>query len=160
MHLSTRMPLLVAANISPFGGCAEVHESLRYGAGLGVRRIMCGHYLTEPRKRHSMNCCETRRYTPFGVYLRLLAHCKAWRTSQNSGYETVWKIELGPESGFRGLPIGDEGGSIGRFLPPKRKGETPSAIFQTVSPRTPVNRVEYTPLLWPRARLTSAQRAC
>src|SRR5829696_1348205 len=49
--------------------------------------------------------------------------------------ETVWKIGVGPESGLRGLPIGDEGGSIGRFLPPKRKGETPSAIFQTVSPK-------------------------
>src|SRR5215204_1764930 len=61
-------------------------------------------------------------------------------TSENSPSETVWKFGIGPESGLRERPRGSKESQFGRFLLPERRAETPSAIFQTVSPRTPVNR--------------------
>jgi hypothetical protein len=55
--------------------------------------------------------------------------------------ETVWKSGSRPESGLRGPSRGDEGGSIDHYLPLKTTVEKPSAIFQTVSLGTSVNKV-------------------
>jgi hypothetical protein len=46
-----------------------------------------------------------------------------------------WAPNRGSESGQEG----SKESQFGRFLLPERRAETPSAIFQTVSPRTPVN---------------------
>src|SRR5215218_3137690 len=42
------------------------------------------------------------------------------RTSENSPSETVWKIGIGAESGFRRGPRGGEEAQIGRFLESKK----------------------------------------
>jgi hypothetical protein len=47
--------------------------------------------------------------------------------------ETVWKFGIGPESGSESGQEGSKESRFGRLLPPERRGETPSAIFQTVS---------------------------
>src|SRR5215210_7730768 len=57
-----------------------------------------------------------------------------------SSSKTVWKSGMGPESGLRKGPGGDEGESIGCLLAAKTHAfEKPPAILQTVSPRTWVN---------------------
>jgi hypothetical protein len=51
------------------------------------------------------------------------------RTSENSPFETVWKIRVGREAVLRGPPRGDAGASIGRFLKPKTHVRSPSEHF-------------------------------
>src|SRR5215210_1728449 len=68
------------------------------------------------------------------------------RTSQNFPSETVWKFRRGPKQELRGRREGAKG-AIYVALPLQRLTiQTPQAIFQTVSPRTRVNREEG----WPR----------
>src|SRR5215213_8419386 len=54
--------------------------------------------------------------------------------------ETVWKFGIGPEWGSESSQEGSKESRFGCFLLPERRAEMPSAIFQTVSPRTPVNK--------------------
>jgi hypothetical protein len=62
------------------------------------------------------------------------------RTSENSISETVWKFRRGPKQELRGRREGAKG-AIYVPLPLQRLTiQTPQAIFQTVSPRTPVNK--------------------
>ncbi|CAA9536685.1 MAG: hypothetical protein AVDCRST_MAG05-4944, partial [uncultured Rubrobacteraceae bacterium] len=60
------------------------------------------------------------------------------RDFSDSFSETVWKIELGPESGLRGMPKGaQEARSVASWRERPTVEKLP-VIFQTVSPRTPV----------------------
>ena len=61
-------------------------------------------------------------------------------TSENNPSETVWKIGIGAEWGFRRRPRGGEEAQLVRFVKSKKHGREAPAIFPTVSPRTPVNR--------------------
>jgi hypothetical protein len=51
------------------------------------------------------------------------------RSSQNLPSETVWKFEMGPESGLRKRPEGIEGVPIGRLLPPKKRARDAFSYF-------------------------------
>jgi hypothetical protein len=78
-------------------------------------------------------------------------------SSQNSPSETVWKIGLGSESGLRG-PLREAGGAPDSAASwrPRPTVEKPSAIFQTVSPCTRVNRARERPRRYsPACSLTS-----
>jgi hypothetical protein len=64
-----------------------------------------------------------------------------------------WAPNRGSESGQEG----SKESQFGRFLLPERRAETPSAIFQTVSPRTPVNKKRSIGFI---SRAYLAQRSC
>src|SRR5215208_8336942 len=54
--------------------------------------------------------------------------------------EPVWKFEIGPEWGSESDQQGSNESRFGRLLSPESRSEMPSAIFQTVSLRTRVNK--------------------
>src|SRR5215216_5573021 len=54
--------------------------------------------------------------------------------------ETVWKFGIDPESGLRSGQEGSKKSRSAASWRQRRVLETPSAIFQTVSPRTRVNK--------------------
>src|SRR5215216_2161916 len=56
-------------------------------------------------------------------------------TSENSSSETVWKFGIDPESGLRSGQEGSKKSRSAASWRQRRVLETPSAIFQTVSPR-------------------------
>src|SRR5215217_900231 len=67
--------------------------------------------------------------------MRLLMRCLASPTSQNSPSETVWKFGIDPESGLRSGQEGSKKSRSADSWRQRRVLETPSAIFQTVSPK-------------------------
>src|SRR5215217_94115 len=75
--------------------------------------------------------------------MRLLMRCLASRTSENSPSETVWKFGIDPESGLRSGQEGSKKSRSAASWRQRRVLETPSAIFQTVSPRTRANTVPW-----------------
>src|SRR5215216_4317338 len=67
-------------------------------------------------------------------------HLVSKRTSENSPSETVWKFGIDPESGLRSGQEGSKKSRSAASWRQRRVLETPSAIFQTVSPRRWMNK--------------------